>query len=424
MIQLQLINSVLKSRDASIITQNGLGEEYFSDYKDEYKYIREHMDAYGTVPDYATFLAKFPKFDVVDVNETNEYLLDAIADDRSARELASAFNKMRSLLMQNKIKEAQSVFNSAKDITSSAKRLHYVDIIHDTNDRYNAYVEKCNDYARAYVSTGFPELDQLIGGYDRHEEDATLVARTGIGKTWGLIKSAIAGAKAGLRVGFYSGEMSPNKIGYRADTLISHISNYSLTHGNAEAQVEYRKFLDGIGDNIKGNIFIITPEDLGGYATVDTLKAFIETAKLEMLCIDQHSLLEDKNRAKDPVTRASNISRDLKKLQVMTRIPIISACQQNRQSIAEGIDTTHIAGTDRIGGDSTTIIFFEQNNDMLSLIVAKSRDSVGNKRISYAFDYDKGIFSYIPTETDALGGDACEELRQSYESESTGESVF
>ena len=33
-----------------------------------------------------------------------------------------------------------------------------------------------------------------------------------------------------------------------------------------------------------------------------------------MLCIDQHSLLEDDRNARNPVEKASNISKDLKNL--------------------------------------------------------------------------------------------------------------
>ena len=40
--------------------------------------------------------------------------------------------------------------------------------------------------------------------------------------------------------------------------------------------------------------------------------------------MDQHSLLEDDKKGRTPVDRAANISKDLKNLQVMKKIPIIA----------------------------------------------------------------------------------------------------
>ena len=104
------------------------------------------------------------------------------------------------------------------------------------------------------------------------------------------------------------------------------------------------------------------------------------------------------------------------------RIPIISACQQNRTSTDGGVDTTHIAQSDRIGQDSTTVIFFEQKDDILTAHITKARDSKGDRHLKYAYDYDKGIFEYMPTEKDGLGGASCDDLRSKFEDD--GEEVF
>jgi len=109
----------------------------------------------------------------------------------------------------------------------------------------------------------------------------------------------------------------------------------------------------------KGTIKVLTPANINGPVGVTALRAFIEKEHLDMLCIDQHSLLDDDRKAKNPVEKAANISKDLKNLQVLKRIPIISVCQQNRSSTEEGVDTTHIAQSDRIGQDSTVVLAFE-----------------------------------------------------------------
>lgn len=771
-VQCQFINRLLDTRNKAILTTNNLSEEFFSDYTQEYAFIKNHLDQYGSIPDKATFLSKFPSFDVVDVNEPDNYLVDELYEDRNRRTLAKIFNKIRDLLNAGKTEEATQLYTTAADQLVKAKRIQSVDLFQDTT-RYDAYLERVNDYSKYYVPTGFKELDEVIGGWDRQEELATLVARPGVGKclqvgtpvlmadgslkpveqvqvgdrvqsehgantvealhsgrsdgyriipytgdpfvvssghvltlaarnlywdkekkysttshqyslvdmtveeylalpnykkhhlslyapaidysardlaippyllglwlgdgttselsltsmdqpiidiwksyaeqyglvvrerravkssvktyyltsgthkgprdrnkllqhfkNYGLIgqkhipqdymtssreqrlqllagildtdghyngimyelvladrglvaqvrqlarslgfrgsniihscvkgfhrygitisgaalqeiptilphkraktpnsrqqakylnltgfkveplrsveyygfqvdgdhrfimgngilthnsmvtlKMALAAAEKGLVVGIYSGEMSERKVGYRLDTFISHISNTKISKGNGDVQVEYKKYLEDLPKMFKGTVKVLTPAMVGGPVGVSALRSFIENEHLDMLVVDQHSLLEDDRKGKSPVERAANISRDLKNLQVMTRIPIVAVSQQNRESTADkGPGTENVAQSDRISQDSTVIIFLEKKDDILTLNLVKSRDSANGKKLQYAVDWDKGQFTFIPSEGDATGGSACQELEEEYEYvDSDQEGVF
>lgn len=421
MIQLQFLNSILDSKDTSLILLNNLDESFFSDYKEEFSYIKSHIDKYGKVPDKITFLSTFPDFDIIEVKESRSYLIDALYEDKNKRLLASTFNKVRNLLNEGKTEEALSIYTTNAELAIQAKHLDSIDILRD-NSRYDAYLERCEDFNKYYVKTGFKELDDIIGGWDRQEELATIAARTNMGKSWLLLKCAVAAAEQGLIVGIYSGEMSERKVGYRIDTLISYISNSGLTKGNKDLQNKYKTFIDELPNKFKGSIKVLTPAMIDGPAGVTALRAFIEKDKLDILCIDQHSLLDDDRHAKNPVERASNISKDLKNLQVMKKIPIIAVSQQNRASTENGIGTEHIAQSDRISQDSTIILFFEQKDGVLTLHLVKSRDSANMKQLRYAIDLDKGIFTYIPEDGNAADGQGVQELRKEFEDD--GEEVF
>ena len=128
-----------------------------------------------------------------------------------------------------------NTYLSSMEDMAQAKHIESIDILRDTT-RYDDYIDRTEDWKKFFVKTGFPELDQIIGGWDRKEELATIVARSNMGKSWILIKCACAAAEQGLRVGIYSGEMSARKVGYRIDTLIGHISNTALTKGKREIQ--------------------------------------------------------------------------------------------------------------------------------------------------------------------------------------------
>lgn len=753
MIQIQTLNHILATGDSSLIVLNNLDKTFFSDYEKEFTYIKEHLDQYGKIPDQVTFLTKFPNFDIVEVKESDKYLIDELYKDKNMRKLASTFNSVKTLLNDKRVDEAMALYLKASEDMSQSMHMECIDILRDTS-RYDAYIERSNDFAKYYVRTGFRELDDVIGGWDRQEELATIIARPNVGKclakgtevlmgdgtikkiediqvgdqvqsinginsvlglhhgkakgyriipnvgepfivsadhiltlykkdrkqvknkvikinsiedikiedylslsqyqknkyrvyrapinyttkkqkippyilglwlgdgnqqccelctadselkdiwaewgtslnlkvktyhfdnskaysynlntgvkglknpalellkeynlinnkhipleyltgdksqrllllaglidtdgyydgynysitskyklladqyaqlarglgfktairemnikageirkpyyevrftgdlsqipvvltrkqhlknksdrnslttgfhieelneieyygfmcngdhrflladntvthnSWILLKVAMAAAEQGLTVGLYSGEMSERKVGYRIDTLYGHLPNTALIHGNREIQNEYKNFLEDLA-NVPGKIKVITPSMIGGTAGVTALRAFIDKENLDILCIDQHSLLEDDQNAKDPVTKAANISRDLKKLQVMKKIPIIAVSQANRSIGEDGkLGLENIAQSDRIGQDSTVVIGIDKKDNILSLHLLKSRDSVNNKTLKYMVDLNRGLFEFIPFEDDARHGEGSEELRDRYE---------
>ena len=426
MIQLQALNKCIADNDASFFLMNNITEDFFSDYPQEYKFIKDHIDKYGTCPDRESFLANFPDFDVLNVKESSQYIIDALFEDHNKRFLAKTFNTVRDLLNAGKTSEALNYYSNNQLNVSKAVYMNTVDIIKDRT-RYDAYIERTEDYNKYYITTGFPELDDAIGGWDRKEELATIIARPGVGKSFCLFKVALAAAKQGLKVGVYEGEMSENKVGYRMDTLLSHISNTKIMHGNVGVQAEYKSFLDNLSSQISGSIKVLTPAMLGKSAGVTILRAFIEKEHLDMLCVDQHSLLEDDRNAKSPVEKAANISKDLKNLQVLKKIPIIAVSQQNRESVETGVSVANIAQSDRIGQDSTVVLALEQKDGVLTMHIPKARDGAKCTKLQYAVDLDKGIFSFLPAEDSPRGEEKCEDLRREFEEipqESTGSKVF
>ncbi len=417
MIQLQFLNFLLTTKDYSLITNNRLDDSFFSEYKSQFNYIVNHYNTYHNVPDKATFLSAFPDFEIIEVTENSPYLLEELYKDKNTRILANTFNDIRKLLINGDIDKAKAVYINTYDNLNSNINIGSVDLL-DGEERYEQYVDKCHNFNKYFTTTGLKELDDIIGGWDRNEEVATIVARPGVGKTWVLLLSALASAKQGLTVGLYSGEMSTIKAGYRVDTLASNISNTKLTKGNISIQNEYKVYLDHLKENIPGQFRVLVPKDIGGLATVNDLRAFIEKDKLDILFIDQHSLLEDSRRGRTAVDKASNISKDLKQLQVLKGIPIISVSQQNRVSTAEtGVSTEHIAQSDRISQDSTIILFLEQKDNVLTIHLVKSRDSASNKKLRYSVDFDRGILEYIPTAEEYMSEEESKNIKKSYEKE-------
>lgn len=419
MIQCQVLNYILQKSDVSFITLNNIDQEFFSDYADEFNYIINHYNEYGNCPDIYTFANKFPNFDIINVNESTDYLLNELYEDRNKRKLASVFNKIRDLINQNKIEEAINFYTTASTEIVKSTSLNCVDILKNVG-RYDLYADKINNFTKYYIKTGFNELDNIIGGWDKQDELATIVSRTGNGKTWVLLKVALAAAEQGLTVGLFSGEMSEVAIGYRIDTLVSHISNSSILKGKDDIQVQYKKYIEELPKKYSGSIKVLTPSMLNGSIGVTALRTFVEKENLDILLIDQHSLLEDDRNAKTPVEKASNISKDLKLLQVLKKIPIIAISQQNRTTESlDGPTSANVAQSDRISQDSSILLFLERKEDLLTLNLVKSRNSINGIKLQYRVDFNTGNFIYIPTEQQ---GNNVETLKQEFEVQ--GEDIY
>lgn len=442
MIELQALNYVVQKKDADFFIMHSITDKYFRTYKNEFNFINDHIKKYGVTPDMTTVIAKFSDFPPTDTDETPEYLAGQLIQEFNAQLVVDTYKevmtKFRGKDIAGGIQEATSIAH--KIVENSA--VHSVDIVKDKS-RYDEYIRKSTDLGAYYVTTGFSEIDEILGGgWDRKEELATIVARPGVGKSWILLKCAIAAAQKGLRVGLYSGEMSELKVGYRFDTLLGNISNTDISHGIIGVQAEYKNFLDSLNDIVSGSLLILTPElNNKSPATVSDLQAFIERDSLDMLCVDQHSLIEDERKGRDSITKASNISRDLKNLQVLEKIPIIAVSQQNRDNKSDDetekdLDVSRISQSDRIGQDSTVVLFLQHDhkNDLLTITMSKVRDAQTGKKLKYTVDLNKGIFKYIPVE-DGEGGnkEECDQLREEYDgynaaNESTepylGEQIF
>ena len=98
MIQLQVLSYILQTQSMDIVENNYLSDEYFWEYQDEIKFIYDHVRDYGNVPDKATFLAKFSDIDLVEVNETERYLVDTIREEYLYQKSVPVIEHMADLL--------------------------------------------------------------------------------------------------------------------------------------------------------------------------------------------------------------------------------------------------------------------------------------------------------------------------------------
>lgn len=407
--QNMIINKTLNTKDISVVTLNDLTADYFFNYKAEFLFILNHYKTYGAVPDKVTFVNSFPDFELQEVSEPDNYLLEQLYKDYNTNYIATRFNSMKKMLENDKTDEAVQYLLDSVEHLHSGSVLQPVDILKDTS-RYDHYLERTTNWNQYYISTGFPELDKIIGGIDCKNENMVIAARTGIGKTQTMVKMAVAALVQGKNVGIFEGEMAEDKLGYRIDTFLGHIKNTAINRGDLYIQQEYKKYIDGLSIANYGTLRVLTPNGAGGKVTVNTLRAFIEKYHLDILFVDQYSLLEDTSYAKTSFERVGNIAKEIKQLQVKYQIPIIAVSQMNRTKNEDGSqDTTQIGLSDMIPQYATVLLMLDRDkNDRnkLTINIVKARDGGDGNKLDYVVNWDLGTFQYIPSEDDPVSSDA------------------
>ena len=109
MIQIQVLNRVLTDKHLGLMTENGLDRSFFSQYQEEYDFITRHVSEYGNVPDDATMLEKFPGFELLDVTESDRYLIDAIYEERMYNEMVPILNTAAEKMQNNSLEAVKYI---------------------------------------------------------------------------------------------------------------------------------------------------------------------------------------------------------------------------------------------------------------------------------------------------------------------------
>lgn len=191
--------------------------------------------------------------------------------------------------------------------------------------------EKATNTASRGLSTGYPSLDESLGGM-RPGQQIIVGARPGAGKTAIGLNIASNVIASGNAVLFVSAEMPAEQI---AERLLSSRSNISMSRiatgrliqGDAEriTEVVYNQGL------IREPLMV----DDGSEQTVARIRAVmrwaVRTKDAKLAVIDYLQLLAPENPKDNRVQQVGTLARRLKQLARDCEIPVIVLCQLNRE---------------------------------------------------------------------------------------------
>lgn len=408
MVSLQILSKILQTGSNAIVEDNFLTVDYFTGYENEFNFIQDHLKQYGNVPDKATFLSKFPEMELVEVGESDKYLVDTIREEYLYQQSVPALQKMAELLKTDSNAAAAYMATQMAQLQPNYG-LGGVDIISQGKDRYEAFNERREHPHDWFFESGFPELDDQIDGIQREEELFVIFARTNQGKSWILEKMCAHVWGLGFNVGYFSPEMSANSVGFRFDTLTSHYANRALMTGGQDVDADkYSEHIDKLKEHTN-RFMVATPKDFGNSLTVTKLKNWVKQYKLDLVAVDGIKYMTDERgrRGDNVTTSLTNISEDLMAMSVELGVPVLVVVQANRTGVVQDEDNgtpelESIRDSDGISHNASKVISIRQKkNNVLEIGIKKCRFGMVGGKLNYTWDINTGEFTFIPANDDA-----------------------
>lgn len=419
MIEQSLICKVLDAPDLEILHANGVIAEMFLTCKDEITFIINHYTTYKQMPDKVTFLGQYKEFQMLEVAESTDYLIYKLKEAYTYVKLAPIIQNTADLVREDSIKAIQYIKEQLdslqKEVPIGSNKDGY-DIISNAKDRFAEYKKRCEVKGLIGIPTGIDKLDEITNGWLWGEELAVITGRTNVGKTWIGEYFAVVAWKLGYRILFYSGEMSREMVGFRFDTLNKHFSNMGLlngahslgkkpeTDGGKYLQEDYENYINQLSQ--KSGFIVVTPDDFEGRKpNADELKSLAIKHSVDMIVVDQLSLMSDKRRADTPRIAYNNISEDLFLVSKEIKKPILLMAQANREAVknrkkGESPELHDLAESDGVGQNATRVLSLSVIDGTLKISVKKNRYGINNKEVLMIWDINTGYLDPLVKKED------------------------
>lgn len=405
------ISKLLQTKDIMSVKDNQIKPSYFSgESRLAYQFIYDTVLSTGEVPSVRAFQRKFPRYEldyvkvngekVVGTEEGIKFWCDELRLKVKHNTLADMVNKVAENLQDFNTEEAYSLLKKQiAYIESEVVESSDVDLTKGTEDRKRAYLDRKNNKGMRGIPTGFKHLDYILKGLE-NETLTTLIAGTGVGKTWLEI---LIGANCQLqnyRVLQFVTEMSEEIMRDRYEAVLFAkcygSMNYNAFKSGAlslEDEKKYFEFLEEDLPNFEPLIIATATGVMGVSAAIDKYDP-------DIILIDSAYLMEDDQGAKDDWLRVAHITRDLKKLAKRCKKPIFINTQADKNTSKKtGPELGSIMYTQAIGQDSDNVLALFRDEVMINdremgLKVLKQREGTLGK-MTMNWDFDSMNFSEI-----------------------------
>ena len=355
-----LISKLLETGDISTVNDSQINMSFFSgDNRTAFEYIYNTVMNTGAVPTVRAFQKEFPRYKLetfknkVGTEENMKFWCLEVRKKHKHNYLADSMEKVVDKLQNY---DSEGAYNLIKKsiayVESEITETTDVDITKDTHLRKEAYLKKKQNKGMQGIPTGFNKLDLITKGL-KASTLTTVIAHTGIGKTWLEIIIGSYLSLHGYRVLQGVTEMSEDIMRDRYEAVLFSMCydvdfNYNaFKSGNLSPKIE-QQFFDFLEEDLPNiePVYIVTANGVMG------LSADIEKYEPDIIMVDSAYLMEDDQGAKDDWLRVAHITRDLKKLAKRVKKPIMINTQADKNTSKKtGPELGSIMFTQAIGQD-------------------------------------------------------------------------
>lgn len=399
-VELQVISKLLVSEDQSEIdTLLAFDSNYYSVFNKQIDFIHSHVTRYGQVPDVFTFQSEFPDVELVQVNESIEYLVSGMRRNRQRIILIETMNKIAQLESDD-VSEAWKYIGQQYDKASDLSDSKPMNIIQQAEERSEQVLEYSK---QRRIPTGFPEIDKLMyGGLSTVEELLIIIARMNSGKSWICTKMMETAQANGFPVLYYSPEMQSSFLATRFDTWREHFKNNELFTGHySEEYVKYIKELE----NEDTSAYIVEDKDMPDGVSVQTLTPLVKRYGIKLLIIDGLSYMKDDEKYTRDSDKYKHICTGLFNLSKQYGCAVVVTMQANRATLeskdenGEPFPTIYNAeGSDHPARIATQVFAVRQifETRTLDIRLEKSRSAANTKPVlSYVWEVNTGHVQHV-----------------------------
>lgn len=417
------ISKLLQTKDIMSVKDYQIKPTYFSgEGRLAYQFIYDTVLSTGEVPSVRAFERKFPRYEldhvrvdgetVVGTEENLKFWCDELRLKVKHNTLADMVNQVAEKLQGFDTEEAYGLLKKQiAYIESEVVETSDVDLTKGTEDRKRAYLDRKNNKGMRGISTGFKHLDFILKGLE-NETLTTVIANTGVGKTWLEI---IIGANCQLqnyRVLQFVTEMSEEIMRDRYEAVLFAkcygAMNYNAFKSGALSLEDEKKYFEFLEEDLPHFEPLIIATATG----VMGVSAAIDKYDPDIVLIDSAYLMEDDQGAKDDWLRVAHITRDLKKLAKRCKKPILINTQADKNTSKKtGPELGSIMYTQAIGQDSDNVLALYRDEVMINdremgLKVLKQREgTLGKMTLNWDFDTMNFDEIYMEQSQDNSGDD-------------------
>jgi len=397
--EILLISSVLRDQDMPVAFKMGVSASQFHACPDEWSWLERYYMKHKKTPSKVAFKTQFPEFSVKAVNDTAHFAVQ-VREAHAQQALTTALRDSAGFIASGDLEAAlKSVQSKIVSISAGMGDGNDDDIItgwEDTYDEVDRRVARVSQYGMAGIPTGFTTLDDRTGG-PQPGQSWIVGARLGHGKSWGMMRMATAAIMGGYTVQYNALEQTRTEVAMRMHSFLSGavgkqiFNNMDLAQGKGFDVGEYREFLYGLKDTIKGKMHV--SDTSRGMVSPLTIAAQIERNQPDIVFIDYLTLMQG---AKD-WQAIGEISGAIKNLAQQYQIPIVSASQLNRSAGIGGKDipgAEALSQADAVGQDADAIVNMRMmSSSTIQMKLVKYRH--GNSGFKWWCHYEpgKGIFN-------------------------------